>query len=107
MHRTLLQSLLLASPIAAIGLLLALIIGIIWGWASSLTCLVGSSVFLAWVAVAYRVRQIYKSDNTLPTTMHPLYRAIYSIIDPRLNNARNDKEEEHLPPFRFPDKSIK
>lgn len=107
MHRTLLQSLLLTAPIAAAGLLLALIIGIIWGWAGAIAFLVGSSLLLAWVAVAYRVRQLHKSDNTLPTTMHPLYRAIYSTVDPRLNNARNDKEEEHLPPFRFPDKSIR
>ncbi|HEY7415425.1 MAG TPA: hypothetical protein VH593_09550, partial [Ktedonobacteraceae bacterium] len=78
MRRRLLQILLLALPIAAIGLLLALIIGIIWGWASAIALLVGSSLFLAWVAVAYRVRQIHKLDNTLPTTMHPLDRAIYS-----------------------------
>jgi len=118
MRRILLPALLRTLPVAAMGLLLTLITGATWGWAFATVCLVGSSIFLAGLLlIIYQLHLFYKAtilhEDLSITSFTPFiaflpYRALYCIFDYyRLNNARNNKEEEHLPPFRFPDHAIK
>ena len=98
----------LAFKVGVALLLVMLVLGVLGQWALVIT-LVGMAIFLSISVLVFSTmiqvnRDSGSDDNHLPFTFLPMYRMLYSVVDPRPSRSeqeRSERQQEDLKPFVF------
>jgi ABC-type transport system involved in cytochrome bd biosynthesis fused ATPase/permease subunit len=112
MNRHLLQRLRPAAIGTVILLFVAMLLGVLGQWGFGLAFLIMVILFLLTLFVFWAIlranRDAGLGENNLPFTFNPIYRSLYSIVDPRPSRSAGDKAEqyqEELQPIVFQDQT--
>ncbi len=104
--------------IGGILLVIALLVGVVWGWVTVLAYRIGIFLVTLIVLGRYALLKFYLKTFSLRTVLYtnPISAMLYSGIDPHNSNKSSDlddlfppqktqrpEEPEELPPLRFPE----
>jgi hypothetical protein len=96
----------------------ALLVGILWGWAGAIAFLVGLPLIALIVFGRYALLKFYLKTFSLRTVLYtnPFSAVLYSFVDPHKRKGSSDLEDlfpsekrqepegvDELPPFHFTD----
>src|ERR1700680_2401701 len=87
----------LAFKVGVALLLVMLVLGVLGQWALVIT-LVGMAIFLSISVLLFSTmiqvnRDSGSDDNHLPFTFLPMYRMLYSVVDPRPSRSEQERSE--------------
>jgi len=95
---------------AIVLLFVAILLGVLGQWGFAFAFLIMVILFLLTLFVFWAVlranRDAGLGENNLPFTFNPIYRSLYSIVDPRPSRSATNKAEqnqEELQPIVFRD----